>query len=130
MTTSMRAFVLTRYGGPESAELRDVEVPRPAAREVLVKVRAAGLNPVDYKIRQGMLRVIRRYPLPIALGNELAGTALACGEGVGRFVPGDGVFARVDKDRLGAFAEYACVHEDLLAKLPTRLDAETAAGVP
>ena len=126
----MRAFVLTRYGGPESAELRDVPKPEPGPGEVLVKVQAAGLNPVDYKTREGMLRVINRYSLPVVMGNELAGTVAACGEGATRFSEGDRVFARVDKAKMGAFAEYACVEEDLVAKMPATIDFETAAGVP
>jgi alcohol dehydrogenase len=96
----------------------------------LVKVHTAGLNPVDYKIRQGMLRVITRYPLPVVMGNELAGTVEECGEGATRFAKGDRVFARVEKAALGAFAEYACVHEDLVAKMPSSIDFDAAAGVP
>ncbi|HWM87155.1 MAG TPA: NADP-dependent oxidoreductase, partial [Kofleriaceae bacterium] len=126
----MRALVLTRYGGPEATELRDVEKPTPGPGEILVRVHAAGLNPVDFKTREGKLRVIRRYPLPVVMGNELAGTVEALGEGVSRFAEGDRVFARVDKDRLGAFAEYACVQEDLAAVLPSSIEPEVAAGVP
>jgi NADPH:quinone reductase-like Zn-dependent oxidoreductase len=126
----MRAFVLTRYGGPDATELREVDKPPPGPGEILVRVHAAGLNPVDFKIREGKLRVIRRYPLPVVMGNELAGTVEALGEGVSRFAEGDRVFARVDKDRLGAFAEYACVHQDLAAALPASIDPEVAAGVP
>jgi alcohol dehydrogenase len=126
----MRAFVLTRYGGPEAMELREVPDPRPRAKEILVRVHAAGLNPVDYKTREGKLRVIRRYPLPVVAGNELAGIVESCGEGVSRFEPGDRVFARVDKDELGAFAELACVREELVAKVPASLELTAAAGVP
>jgi alcohol dehydrogenase len=126
----MRAFVLTRYGGPEAAELRDVPRPEPAAGEILVRVHAAGLNPVDFKTRAGQLRVIRRYPLPVVMGNELAGTVEACGPGVTRFTAGDRVYARVEKDRLGAFAEYAVVPEGIAAKAPASIDLATAAGVP
>jgi alcohol dehydrogenase len=126
----MRAFVLDRYGGPEAASLRDVPEPKPGPRELLVRVRAAGLNPVDYKIREGKLKVINRYPLPIVLGSELAGIVESCGEGVTRFAPGDRIFARVDKHVLGAFAELARVHEDHAAKMPSSIDFEVAAGVP
>ncbi|MCY1060535.1 NADP-dependent oxidoreductase [Nannocystis sp. SCPEA4] len=130
MTTTMRAHVLTRYGGPEATELREVPVPAPGPGELRIRVHAAGLNPVDYKIREGQLKVIRRYPLPIVLGNELAGVVDACGPGVTRFAPGDRVFARVDKDAMGAFADYACVAESLVARMPARLDFATAAAVP
>jgi NADPH:quinone reductase-like Zn-dependent oxidoreductase len=126
----MRAFVLTRYGGPDATELREVPEPQPGTREILVRVHAAGLNPVDYKIREGKLKVIHRHPLPIVLGNELAGTVQAVGDGAARFAEGDRVFARVEKERLGAFAELACVGEDLAAKMPASLGFDAAAGVP
>src|ERR1700740_1894337 len=107
----MRALVLSRYGGPEHTALTDVPRPSPRAGELLVRVHAAGLNPVDYKTRTGELRVIRNYSLPIVMGNELAGVVEAVGPGVMRFSKGDRLFARVDKDIMGAFAEYAVVHE-------------------
>lgn len=126
----MKAFVLARYGGPETAQLRDVPKPVPGIGDVLVRVCAAGLNPVDFKTREGKLRVIQGYPLPIVLGNEFAGIVEACGEAVSRFAPGDRVFARVPKDRMGALAEYACVPEQVVAAMPETLDFDTAAAIP
>jgi alcohol dehydrogenase len=93
-------------------------------------VRAAGLNPVDYKIRQGMLKPVQRFALPAVMGSELAGVVEANGEGAVRFAAGDRVFARMPKDTMGAFADYAVVPETLLAGMPASLDFETAAGVP
>lgn len=126
----MRAFVLDRYGGPSSASMCDVHKPSPAAGEVLVRVEAAGLNPVDYKIREGKLRAVVRLSLPQVMGNELAGIVEKCGAGVTRFAPGDRVFARCGKGKLGAFAEFACVEEAIVAKAPTTIDAVHAAAVP
>lgn len=126
----MRAFVLTRYGGPEVAELRKVSRPTPGPNEVLVRVKAAGLNPVDFKTRQGKLKVIQRYSLPVVMGNELAGIVESQGKDATRFAIGDRVFARMPKTEMGAMAEYAVVPENLLAKIPDGLDFETAAGVP
>ncbi|PLP59332.1 alcohol dehydrogenase [Mesorhizobium loti] len=126
----MQAFVLTRYGGPEATQLREVPKPRPARGEVLVRVHAAGLNPVDFKTRDGKLKLIQGYSLPAIMGNELAGVVEDCGEGATRFAKGDRVFARMLKAAMGAFAEYAVVPEDLLAAMPASLDFETAAGVP
>jgi NADPH:quinone reductase-like Zn-dependent oxidoreductase len=103
----MRAYVLKHYGGPEGALLMDVPAPAPGPRDILVEVRAAGLNPVDFKFRQGKLRAILRPKLPLVLGNELAGEVIAVGSHVERFRVGDRVFARVAKDRAGAFAEQA-----------------------
>lgn len=126
----MRAFVLKKYGGPDAAELRDVPRPVPQPGEVLVRVHAASLNPVDYKIRDGMLRIVERYKFPAIMGNDLSGVVEALGEGVTRFAVGDRVFARVAKDALGAFADCAAVPGDLLARIPPSLDFETAAAIP
>ena len=122
---------MTRYGGPEATELRD-GVPEASVgpNEVRVQVRAAGLNPVDFKIREGKLKVIRRYPLPAVMGNEIAGVVESVGGGVTRFSVGDRVYARVDKDTMGGLAEKAVVHQDHLAKMPASLEFEAAAAVP
>jgi NADPH:quinone reductase-like Zn-dependent oxidoreductase len=126
----MRAYVLKYYGGPDGSHLMDVTAPNPGPRDILVDVRAAGLNPVDFKFRQGKLRAIQRPKLPFALGNELAGEVIAVGNDVKRFRAGDRVFARVAKDRAGAFAEQACVDEDHAAHMPRDLDFTAAAAVP
>ena len=126
----MRAYVLEHYGGPEGARLMDVPAPVPGPHDILVEVRAAGLNPVDFKFRQGKLRAIQRPKLPFVLGNELAGEVIAVGSDVKRFRAGDRVFARVAKDRAGAFAEQACVDEDHAAHMPRDLDFAAAAAVP
>jgi alcohol dehydrogenase len=130
MIFGMRALLLTQYGGPEAAQLRDVPRSQPGPGEVLIRVRAAGLNPVDYKTRQGMLKPVQRYELPVIMGNELAGVVEANGEGAARFTVGERVFARMPKGSMGAFADYAAVPETFLAKMPAALDFETAAGIP
>jgi NADPH:quinone reductase-like Zn-dependent oxidoreductase len=126
----MRAYVLKHYGGPEGSQLMDVPAPSMGPRDILVGVRAAGLNPVDFKFRQGKLRAILRPKLPFVLGNELAGEVIAVGSDVTRFRVGDRVFARVAKDRAGAFAEQACVDEDHAAPMPQDVDFTAAAAVP
>src|SRR5580704_2240050 len=126
----MRAYVLGHYGGPEGARLMDVPAPTTRPRDILVVVRAAGLNPVDFKFRQGKLRAILWPKLPFVLGNELAGEVIAVGSDVKRFRTGDRVFARVAKDRAGAFAEQACVDEDHAGHMPRDVDFMTAAAVP
>jgi NADPH:quinone reductase-like Zn-dependent oxidoreductase len=73
----MRAYVLKHYGGPEGSQLMDIPAPAPGPRDILVEVRAAGLNPVDFKFRQGKLRAISRPKLPFVVGNELAGEVVA-----------------------------------------------------
>jgi NADPH:quinone reductase-like Zn-dependent oxidoreductase len=126
----MLAYVLRRYGGPGGSSLMEVPAPTLRQRDILVDVRAAGLNPVDFKFRQGKLRAIYRPRLPFVLGNEFAGEVIAVGDEVKRFCAGDRVFARVEKDRLGAFAERAAVGEDCAAHMPPNLDFEAAAAVP
>ncbi|HWX79508.1 MAG TPA: NADP-dependent oxidoreductase [Steroidobacteraceae bacterium] len=126
----MRALILSRYGGSEHTALTDLPEPSPRAGEILIRVHAAGLNPVDYKTRAGALKVIRNYRLPIVMGSELAGVVEAIGPGVMRFAKGDRVFARVDKNIMGAFAEYAVAHEDHAARMPASLDFLSAAAVP
>jgi alcohol dehydrogenase len=126
----MLAYVLRRYGRPEGSSLMQVSAPAVGPRDILVAVRAAGLNPVDFKTRQGMLRPISRLKLPLVLGNEFAGEVAAVGNEVKRFVVGDRVFARVEKDRLGAFAERAAVGEDYAAHIPSNLAFDAAAGAP
>ncbi|HEX3366061.1 NADP-dependent oxidoreductase [Phenylobacterium sp.] len=126
----MLAYVLRRYGGPDGASLVEVPAPVLRPRDIRIDVRAAGLNPVDIGFRQGRLRPIYRFKLPFMLGNELAGQVVAVGDQVTRFSVGDRVFARVEKDRLGAFAEQATVGEDCAAHMPANLDFIAAAGVP
>lgn len=126
----MKALLLTRYGGPEATELGEAPKPEPGPGEVLIRVHAAGLNPVDSKIRDGALKGIQRYRLPVVMGCELAGVVEKTGAGTNGFKPGDRVFGRVAKETLGAFAEFAVVHQDLLAKVPDGLDLVTAAGIP
>ena len=126
----MRAFVLKAYGGPECTALADMPKPSPRPGEILVRVHAAGLNPVDFKTRAGALKIIRDYPLPVVMGNELAGVVESVGAEVVKFAKGDRVFARVDKNDMGAIAEFAVVHQDHAAPMPASLDFPAAAAVP
>ena len=126
----MKAFVLRKYGDASATEMTDVAKPEPGPQDILIRVHAAGLNPVDFKTRQGKLRIVQNYPLPAVMGNELAGVVEACGAHVTRFTPGDHVFARVPKDRMGAFAEYVVLPHDVVAMMPTSIDFDAAAAVP
>lgn len=107
-------------------------MPDPQLRDddVLVQIHAAGVNPLDSKIRDGEFKVILPYRLPLILGNELAGVVVRVGSGVRRFKPGDEVYARPDKDRIGAFAELISMNEDDEAIKPKTLTMEEAASIP
>ncbi|MFI5706589.1 NADP-dependent oxidoreductase [Kribbella sp. NPDC051620] len=124
----MRAFVVSRYKGP----VRQAEVPEPVVgeRDVLVQVRAAGLNQLDEKIRAGEFRRILPYRLPQILGNDVAGTVIGVGAQVREFAVGDEVYARPGKDRIGTFAERIAIAEADLALKPATVGFEEAASLP
>src|SRR5881398_2983728 len=126
----MKAFVVDRYGSAD--RVRASEVPDPEMREddVLIEIYAAGVNPLDSKIRDGEFKLLLPYRLPLILGNELAGVVIQVGSRVRRFKPGDEVYARPDKNRIGTFAKFIAVSEDDLAIKPKSLTMEEAASIP
>jgi alcohol dehydrogenase len=126
----MKAFFIERYGKKE--ELRAGEMPEPIVREddVLVQIHAAGVNPLDSKIRDGSFKLILPYRLPLILGNDVAGVVVRVGSRVRRFKVGDEVYARPDVDRIGTFAEYIAMHETDVALKPKNLSMIEAASIP
>jgi NADPH:quinone reductase-like Zn-dependent oxidoreductase len=126
----MKALVFNKYGGPEQLAFADVSKPAPKPDEILVQVRAAGLNPVDYKIRSGKMKPLLRLQLPATLGSDLAGVVVEVGSRVTRFKPGDAVFATIDELHMGALAEFAVVAEKAAALKPAHLDFVQAASIP
>lgn len=126
----MKAFIVDRYGSAD--RVRASEVPDPETREddVLIEIHAAGVNPLDSKIRDGEFKLFLPYRLPLILGNELAGVVIRVGSRVRRFKPGDEVYARPDKNRIGTFAEFIAVSEEDLAIKPKSLTMEEAASIP
>lgn len=126
----MKAFILDRYGKKQQLRLGDVPEPVPGPDDVLVEVEAAGLNPLDSKIRDGAFKPILPYKPPLVLGHELAGTVVAIGANVRRFKPGDAVFARPRDGQIGAFAERIAVQEADLAPKPANLSMTEAASIP
>lgn len=126
----MKAFFINRYG--KSDVLRSGELPEPTARDddVLVQVHAAGVNPLDYKIRSGEFKLLLPYKMPLVLGTDMAGVVVRVGSRVRRFKVGDEVYARPDDERIGTFAEFMAIKEDSLAHKPTNLSMEEAASIP
>lgn len=126
----MRAVIIRQYGGPEQLSINEIASPVPGERELLIKVKACGLNPIDFKTRNGNVKLLLPYPMPLILGNELSGEVVQIGAQVTRFHVGERIAARVEKLRAGAFAEFACVNEDVAAHLPISIDDAKAAALP
>ncbi|MFE1348185.1 NADP-dependent oxidoreductase [Streptomyces sp. NPDC058757] len=126
----MRAFTVEKYGDATGMRAAEMPDPQVGADDVLVKIHAASVNPLDMKIRNGDLKTILPYRLPLVLGNDLAGTVVRVGSSVDRFAMGDEVWARPDKDRIGTFAELLAVHQDDLAPKPATLTMTEAASLP
>ncbi len=116
------------YGGPEVLRLDEVPKPKPRAGDLLVRVHAAAVNPVDWKLRRG-LHVVR-YRLPWILGLDASGVVEAVGAGVTRFTVGDEVWSSPVHNRPGTYAEYLCINERQVARKPANLSHEEAASMP
>ena len=126
----MRALVATKYGGPEVLAIVDRDDPVVGADDVLITVRAASLNPLDFKIRDGKVKIVLRLKPPIALGCDVAGVVAQVGAAVTRFAVGDEVYARLEKNRMGGLAERAVASELVVAKKPAKASFEEAAAIP
>ena len=125
----MKAFIIDRYGR-DTVRAAEMPKPQPGDGDVLVQSHAASVNPVDFKIRDGKLKLVVPYPLPIILGSDLSGVVVEVGAAVRRFKIGDEVYARADKDRIGTFAEFIAIREESVAPKPASLSMEEAASIP
>ncbi|MET7757554.1 NADP-dependent oxidoreductase [Streptomyces sp. NPDC005389] len=126
----MKTFLIEKYGDQSAVRAAERPAPEPGADDVLVKMHAASVNPLDFKIRDGDFKMILPYRLPLVLGNDLAGVVVQVGPSVTRFAVGDEVYARPDKNRIGTFAELIAVHQDDLAPKPAGLTMAEAASLP
>jgi NADPH:quinone reductase-like Zn-dependent oxidoreductase len=124
---TMRAVRFQQFGGPEQLIVERVPRPEPQAGEALIRVHAAGVNPIDWKVRQGWLRNVRPIPLPATPGNEFAGTIDHVGAGVMGIQPGQAVFGREGN---GAYAEYTIAPAESLIPKPDNISFDQAASVP
>ncbi|MBN8203205.1 NADP-dependent oxidoreductase [Bacillus sp. NTK034] len=125
----MRAMVIDRYG---KVPMRLAEIPAPeiGEYEVLAEIHAASINPVDFKIRDGKVKMLIKYKMPLILGNDFSGVIAKVGAKVTRFKAGDEIYARPRKSKIGTFAEYIAIHEDDIALKPKNLSFEEAASIP
>lgn len=126
----MKAFFIDRYGGPDRIRAGEMPDPEVGENDVLVEIHAAGVNPVDFKIRNGEFKLFEPHRFPLILGNEAAGVVVRVGSRVYRFKPGDEVYARPRKGRIGTFAEFIAIAEDDVAHKPITLTMEEAASIP
>jgi len=125
----MRAMIIDNYG---KVPMRLAELPTPEIDEyeVLAEIHAASINPVDFKIRDGKVKLLVKYKMPLILGNDFSGVVTKVGAKVTRFKVGDEIYARPRKSKIGTFAEYIAIHEDDIALKPKNLNFEEAASIP
>jgi NADPH:quinone reductase-like Zn-dependent oxidoreductase len=126
-TQTIQAIRVHQYGGPEELKLEQISRPEPQAGEVLVRIHAAGVNPVDWKIRAGWLKDFRPMQFPYIPGFDLAGIVEEIGPGVTAFQKGQAVFGQSPQ---GAYAEYAAAPAEKLALKPKTLSFDEAAAIP
>lgn len=126
----MKAFIVNHYGKKKRLRLAEIAEPIPNESEILVQIRAAALNQLDSKIRNGEFKLFLPYKTPFTLGHDVAGIVTKVGAKVKRFKVGDEVYARPADHRIGTFAEFIAVNEDDAAIKPKDLTMEEAASIP
>lgn len=124
----MKAAVLNKKN--EDLEIKEVPMPEIDEDDVLVKVKYAGVNPLDNMIGREEVKLITPYKYPLVMGNEFSGIVEKTGSSVTDFTEGDRVYARMPLNKIGAFAEYVAINKDAIAKIPDYLKFDEAAGVP
>lgn len=128
----MKAFAMTGFGGNEVMQLIELDIPTPTENEALIKIYYAGVNPVDWKIRQGYLKNYFPHVFPMVLGRDVAGVIVKVGKNVTQYKVGDFVYANVksaDKT-YGGYAEYIALDQDTLSLVPKNIDSAQAGGLP
>ena len=126
----MKAVQIDRYAKEIRPVVREIPTPDIGSTEVLVKVKAAAVNPLELLILTGSVKLIQDYPMPLTLGNECAGVVEQVGSRVIGFKKGDKVYTRLPLAKIGAFAEYVAVDQNALAPMPQGYDFTTAAAIP
>lgn len=126
----MKTYALSAYNPEGKLTWVDQPQPSPAAGEVLVKIHAAGINPLDIKLAKGKIKALLSYKLPQTLGHDMAGTITELGEGVSNYAVGDAVFARPSDAHIGTFAPYIALPVADIAPMPKNLSFTEAASLP
>ncbi len=127
---TMKSVCIYSYGGPEVLVYEDSPLPHPGEGEVLIKVHAAGINPVDWKVREGHLKEMLHHTFPLILGWDVSGVVETLGTSITRLKVGDEVYSRPDIARDGAYAEFIVVKESEVALKPKSIDHIHAAALP
>lgn len=126
----MIAASINKYGPEEILRIENHPVPQIGPADVLVKIHAASVNPIDFKIRDGKLKFLRSYHFPLILGHDCAGEVIEVGSKVTRFKVGDRVFSRPRNGRIGTFAEFIAIDQNEVALMPANLNYVEAASIP
>lgn len=126
----MKAAQIKKYSKNIQISLREIPLPEIGDSEVLVKVKAAAVNPLEILILTGSIKLIQNYSMPLTLGNECSGIVEKVGSNVKNFQKGDRVYTRLPMSKIGAFAEFVAVDKDALAKMPVGYDFSEAAAIP
>jgi NADPH:quinone reductase-like Zn-dependent oxidoreductase len=128
--STMKAVRIHSYGGPQVLTEENAPRPEPSSGEVLIEVHAAGVNPIDWKVREGHAKNWLRHKLPLILGWDVSGVIVKLGSGVKGFKKGDEVYGKLDTGRDGAYAEYAVSQIENIALKPRTIDHVHAAAIP
>lgn len=126
----MKAVVFDRYGSVEELQYREIEKPIAKSNELLVRVRASSVNPVDWKVRQGHVQLLSGFNFPKIVGSDISGVVVEVGRDVTKFQPGDEVYTFLNPMTGGACAEYCVVPESAVAIKPKNITHAEAATVP
>jgi len=126
----MKSVAINQYGGTDVLQVMDLPTPSIKTNELLVQVHATSVNPIDWKIRTGMLQLLTGYKFPLVLGFDISGEVVDVGTAVTRFQPGDQIYACLDNLTGGAYADYAVVSDKAACLKPEKLCHKEAAAVP
>lgn len=126
----MIAAYIEKYGHKEALKIGEFPVPAVGPEDILVKIHSASVNPIDFKVRDGMIRFLRSYQFPLILGHDCSGEVIQVGGQVTKFKVGDRIFARPQTGRIGTFAEFIAIDQSDAALMPSNISFSEAASLP
>ena len=126
----MKAIYINKYGSADQLEYGDLKRPTPDTEELLVKVHASSVNPVDWKMREGLLKLVKGFKFPRQLGKDFAGEVVETGSEVTRFKKGDRIWGQLPGTSAGSYAEFVVAPDESVGAMPKNLDFKEAASIP